>query len=285
MVRRNRLPVEQRFDLKDPNTYVVCAICGGVFENLTQHINNKHAINGKDYLKKYGGTLRSSAAAKRHADTLVEQLKSPERRKQYRQIQLTAYSKIPKEILVARHGHKKEKHALWGKHQSEDSKIRNSNNNKIASAKLKEKLIAEGKWEEYVESRVHRGSDNGMFGRTPPKGAGRCHYFDYTSSVSGKTFLLQGSFEVRMAKIFDKLKCCWEKTKDRFGYTYKGVDRSYNPDFKVIRSKDRVFYYETKGYINEEALVKFEAVRSLKLNFIVVDKKRLEWYERHLGIR
>jgi hypothetical protein len=143
-------------------------------------------------------------------------------------------------------------------------------------------LAATGELAELMKSRVHKGKDNGMYGKHPPKGAGRCKHLVYTSTTSGITFYIQGSFELRFSIFLDRLGCCWEKTKDRFCYTYNGVDRTYNPDFKVIRSRGRVFYYETKGYINEEALVKFSVMKNLNLNFIVVDRKRLERYEQFI---
>ena len=52
--------------------YVICAICGYVGLDLTQHIK-EHGINNKEYKEKYGsGIISRSVEEKRLADGYME---------------------------------------------------------------------------------------------------------------------------------------------------------------------------------------------------------------------
>lgn len=284
MPRRDKLPILQRINLNDPDTYVVCQICNGFFENLTQHVNRVHNISGKVYLATYGGMLRASAASQRHAQSMKRYLSTEEGVQHWQQVQKDRYAQMTPEQRKEMYGTPGDTHPLWGKRQTSEACLKNSHTNKRTWQAKIEQMKQEGTWDTFCHTRAKVGSANGMYNTEAPKGSGRCKYITYTSTVSGCTFLLQGSYELRFAKILDKLNCLWEKTKDRFPYTYQGKARTYNPDFKVVRSGDRICYYETKGYIDDIALVKFKLMQDSKIPFIVVDKKKLQHYERHVTV-
>lgn len=284
MPKRSKLPILQRIDLNNPDTYVTCQICNGLFENLTQHVNVAHKISGSDYLAKYGGTLRAPAAAQRHAQTMKQYLSTPEGVRHWQQVQNDRYAQMSKEQRQRMYGTLGDTHPLWGKHHTAEACLKNSTSNKSTWQAKIIQMKKDGVWDAFCKTRIRVGIENGMYNTDAPKGSGRCKYIPYTSTVSGCTFLLQGSYELRFAKILDKLHCMWEKTKDRFPYVYENKARTYNPDFKVFRSNNRVYYYETKGYIDATALVKFKAMHAMNVLFIVVNKQRLQQYERHVII-
>ena len=121
--------------------------------------------------------------------------------------------------------------------------------------------------------KVHspRGKAHHSYGVPPPKGAGRCKWVEYESPTAGKVNL-QGSLEVRFAKLLDASGIRWERpTKDRFPYVgLDGLEHTYTPDFKVWRGEE-MFYIETKGYMDEACCHKMSAVSGLMPLIIVRD--------------
>jgi hypothetical protein len=273
--------ISEKINLDNPDTYITCAICGGHYQGLFNHVK-QYGFTGYSYLAKFGGVLKCKDFKDRQTKAMVETLALSEQKQRWRDVQIQSVSKFTKEELQIKYGKNGEDHPLFGKHQSVESILKNSGSNVRASKLLKERLIREGKWEVYIASRVNRGRKNGMYGRIPPKGSGRCRYIDYVSVISGKSFCLQGSYELRFAKLLDRLACDWEKTKDMFPYQFKGVGRTYHPDFKVRHANGHIVYYETKGYIDEEAKAKFAMMYALNIPFIVVNKERLLRYEQKL---
>ena len=163
------------------------------------------------------------------------------------------FKNLTEEQRKSKFGSQKETHPLWGTHQSVESKKKNSASNR------KSQLL---RWENATdeERKLHgdltRGMNNGMWGKSPPKGAGRCCYTKYNSSSAGSVWL-QGSFELRYAQHLDSLGIRWERNKDRFVWDADG--HTYCPDFKVWVG-DRFEYHETKGWVNEESIKKFYSV-------------------------
>jgi hypothetical protein len=90
---------------------------------------------------------------------------------------------------------------------------------------------------------------------------GRTKWYQY------KDIKVQGSFEIRTCIILDKLKEIkeiydWEYTKDRI--TYIGEDgkiHTYIIDFKVFYSETNFYYLETKGYLTNKDVIKWEHTR------------------------
>lgn len=84
-----------------------------------------------------------------------------------------------------------------------------------------------------------------------------------------KDIKVQGSFEIRTCIILDKLKEIqqiydWEYTKDRI--TYIGEDgklHTYILDFKVFKDSMNFYYLETKGYLTNKDLIKWEQTRKI----------------------
>ena len=276
---RKRSQSYKNFSEHDPNTYVQCAICLQKMLNLTQHVKHKHGFTGYSYLAIYGGTLRSKLAAKDHANSLKQYLALPGMRERYRQIQLKQYANTPKEIIKQKHGNPKESHPQWGKHMIGDSLRKNKESNRKTHLKQKQELINQGKWDAYRKGCINK--------REPVMNPHKVYVYKrvpHTSKISGKTFLLHGSYEYRMALIFDTLKCNWEKTKDTFPYIWNNEQHMYTPDFKVVKKSGAIFYYETKGWLKERDILKHEMMVAKGFNFILVREKKLRAYERHLGL-
>lgn len=75
--------------------------------------------------------------------------------------------------------------------------------------------------------------------------AGRCRKFKYTSPIAGDV-LLDGTWELTVAKYFDSVKYHWKRNVIRFPYTnLKGSISYYTPDFYV---EELGGYLEVKGY-------------------------------------
>ena len=66
------------------------------------------------------------------------------------------------------------------------------------------------------KSIMFSGKGNPNFGKVT-YGTGRCKWYDYYSKIAGNV-RLQGTYELRMANILDKLGWKWSKTVDHFEY-------------------------------------------------------------------
>lgn len=120
-----------------------------------------------------------------------------------------------------------------------------------------------------------KGKLNPMYGKVT-YGTGRCKWYDYTSSIAGNV-RLQGTYELRFAKILDKLGWEWENTKEFFPYC---EDHSYVPDFKVLLN-NKIIYFDTKGWFSKQDQEKIKQVREVcNIDLIIVTKPILETYER-----
>ena len=120
-----------------------------------------------------------------------------------------------------------------------------------------------------------KGKLNPMYGKVT-EGVGRCKFYDYFSPVAGNV-RLQGTYEIRFAKILDSLGWSWNKNKKYFPYC---EDHSYIPDFQVLL-ENRIIYFETKGWFSEKDRLKIKQVREIcNINLIVITKPLLEAYER-----
>lgn len=101
-----------------------------------------------------------------------------------------------------------------------------------------------------------------------------------------KNIKVQGSYELRMCYILDKMKqenviLDWEYTKDHFPYIdVDGKERTYFLDFKVF-TNDGFFYIETKGYKTETDEAKWSAVRKMGLKLDVLFDKDILKLENH----
>ncbi len=105
-----------------------------------------------------------------------------------------------------------------------------------------------------------------------------------------KNIKVQGTYELRVCKILDKLKNNktikeWEYTNDR--YSYVGLDNSihsYILDFKVFKNDNSFYYIEVKGYERPSDQLKWNAVRQLGYILEVWFLKHISSYEKLLGI-
>ena len=76
-----------------------------------------------------------------------------------------------------------------------------------------------------------------------------------------------GTYELRTCKILDfwkndgKIKD-WEYTNDRIQYIFKNKKSTYILDFKVFTNDGSFYYIETKGYVTERDLAKWEAAKN-----------------------
>lgn len=75
--------------------------------------------------------------------------------------------------------------------------------------------------------------------------AGRCLKYDYNSPIAGK-IKIDGTWELSVAKYFDKLGLTWYRNKKRFPYVKPGGKKAtYQPDFFIA---DWDTFLEVKGY-------------------------------------
>lgn len=74
--------------------------------------------------------------------------------------------------------------------------------------------------------------------------SGRTKKMKYQSKYEGEV-LLDGSWELLVAKYFDENKIEWRRNKKRFQYYDNNKKRFYTPDFYLIKSDT---YIEVKGY-------------------------------------
>ena len=72
---------------------------------------------------------------------------------------------------------------------------------------------------------------------------------------SGESVLLHGSWELALARAFDKAGIEWTRPKSRFLYEFEGKLRHYTPDFHVAECDS---YVEVKGYTTEKDKARWE---------------------------
>jgi len=75
--------------------------------------------------------------------------------------------------------------------------------------------------------------------------AGRCVKYDYASPIAGK-IKVDGTWELEVAKYFDRLGLTWNRNKKRFPYIKPdGKNATYQPDFFILEWNT---FLEVKGY-------------------------------------
>lgn len=130
---------------------------------------------------------------------------------------------------------------LWGQERADKykEKIRIQNTGKQGSFSKMSHKKQEIYRERHREAILRRYKSGWM-----PK-AGRCKKIVYESKVAGKV-LVDGTWELAVAKYLDSLGVEWRRNKNRFGYLHpNGKESFYTPDFYV---KDWDSYIEVKGY-------------------------------------
>lgn len=121
----------------------------------------------------------------------------------------------------------------------------------------------------------NKGKNNPQYGKVT-YGTGRCKWFDYISPIAGNV-RLQGTYELRFAKILDSLGWNWKNNKEFFPYC---ENHSYVLDFKVLMG-NKCIYFDTKGWFSEKDQIKIKQVREVcNINLIIVTKQILNAYER-----
>ena len=105
-----------------------------------------------------------------------------------------------------------------------------------------------------------------------------------------KSIKVQGTYELRACHILDSWKeqnkiKDWEYTKDRFEYV--GLDKkthTYLLDFKVYKNDGTSYYIETKGWVQDKDLLKWEAVKSKGLQLEVWFEETLKLHENIMAL-
>lgn len=176
------------------------------------------------------------------------------------------------------YGSPKEKHPLWGTHQSEESKKKNSEHNKISIRKL-----YNSKRGEEVKRKISdkmKGKGNPMYGKPAPFGSGKCDYFKFKNN-KGVEFFIQGTWELKFAKFLNDKNINWEKNFDRFDYIAKdGSARTYCPDFKLF-FEHKSIYVEIKGLEDENVNIKLQAVRDAGKEIIIIRQDTFRQYYKN----
>lgn len=119
---------------------------------------------------------------------------------------------------------------------------------------------------------------------------GKCKWFKYMRKSDNKEFSLQGTWEVRFAKVLDELDPLWIKIGINNGnHSMKWVDENnkehtYTPDFWCPSLNK---YFEVKGYFRDVDKIKMEKVfeQNIHINLVVVMKDDLLEYEKKLMVR
>lgn len=110
-------------------------------------------------------------------------------------------------------------------------------------------------------------------------GGGKTPWYSY------KKIRVQGTYELRVCKILDKLKSLkiikkWEYTKDRFQYI--GIDNtqhSYLVDFKIFRKDGTFTYLEVKGFKKENDDLKWKSVLDSNYRIKIWFNKQIKYFE------
>ena len=77
----------------------------------------------------------------------------------------------------------------------------------------------------------------------------RCRRHTY----AGESF--DGTWELKLAMLFDSIGMHWQRNKQSFPYTYQGKERHYTPDFYM---PDADCYVEVKGWKTPKDEMKWE---------------------------
>ena len=117
---------------------------------------------------------------------------------------------------------------------------------------------------------------------------GRCKWFSFTKQ-NGDTVKLQGTWEVRFAKILEKIDSEWKKlgvnnTADSVIWIDDdGKSHTYTPDFYSPKLNK---YYETKGYWwgNDKRKMELVIQQNPTLPLEIVQKKELIYLENFYGL-
>ena len=103
--------------------------------------------------------------------------------------------------------------------------------------------------------------------------AGRCKKFKYVSEIAGEV-QLDGTWELEVAKFFDRERINWRRNKQRFKYLdLVNKERTYCPDFYLIDSNT---YIEIKGYATDLDKLKwsqFKEKLEVWTKSILIEKK------------
>lgn len=97
---------------------------------------------------------------------------------------------------------------------------------------------------------------------------GRCKKIRYVSSICGEV-LVDGNWELEVAKFLDENNIKWNRNKIRFEYDDNGKIRHYTPDFYLT---DNNSYLEVKGYETELDRIKW---KQFKFPLFIFRKKEI----------
>jgi len=169
-------------------------------------------------------------------------------------------------------GSKGKKHPRYGKKWDQKTINKITQSCKLASNMWISKLTDSEKKKKFGQP----GEKNPMYNTEPPVGSGRCRWYKYKGEN------LQGSYELRFAKMCDKNNIKWKKVHKSIPYTKNNVKRTYLPDFEAWFDKRNPVFIDTKGYFDECSQIKIRLVREQHKDkrFIIVDKKLLRQYEQ-----
>jgi hypothetical protein len=99
--------------------------------------------------------------------------------------------------------------------------------------------------------------------------SGRCGHISY-KRVDGTKVDLQGSWEEKLAKFFDKLKVDWKRNRVGYKYIFEGKERMYFPDFFLPKLN---LYVEVKGYETSKDTAKWN---QFPFRLLIAKKKEIE---------
>jgi hypothetical protein len=116
-----------------------------------------------------------------------------------------------------------------------------------ACRKYKHTGIGSTKSIELLRRQKIRDSINNRYSNGWQPKAGRCKKIEYNSNIAGKV-LLDGTWELAVAKFFDLHNIKWKRNTQRFDYIDNEKIRKYTPDFYLIDSNE---YVEVKGYTTD----------------------------------
>lgn len=122
------------------------------------------------------------------------------------------------------------------------------------------------------------GAKNPMFGRVLYN-TGRCKWYTYVSKSAGKV-RLQGTYELRFAKVLDKMDFDWKRPTGEY-FLYDEGAHAYTPDFRIFDKRRRSYWYvDTKGWFSEMDQLKIRKVREENdITLLIVTKDLLEQFE------
>lgn len=173
---------------------------------------------------------------------------------------------------------KKVNYNPWNKGLTKDS----DNRVKEYSKKLSEYLTGRSGHKQTVQTRkqISLTARKNKLSGGYRKGSGIGKSCWYKSKIAGNVFL-DSSYELRLAKLFDKFNILWERNNNKFQYTYQGKIKNYIPDF-YLPEIDK--YIETKGYKTEKDEAKWNQFPEKLLILYNNDIEKLEGH-RTLGVQ